>query len=206
MSDFPAWADGEAQREGIERRLNQLVGRRVEAVRYVEIRYEGELEPMWQGPGFDSLDFGLELDLDDGATWSVVWKQAGDNEALLVYPGTLVPTELSAEADYATWDATSRWQARGPSRLDVITPLWTRHEFGPAVELTGRRVADGRESDLCLIACVLESVDGREAILTLGERGPDGKFRHTATNIAVFFDRALARRAGVLLPGDPDAL
>jgi hypothetical protein len=206
VGDFLAWSDSDAQRESIERRLNQLVGPRVEVVRYVEIRYEGHPEPMWRGPDFDSLDYGLELDLDDGLTWSVIWKQAGANEALLVYPGTLVPTELKAEADTATWDATSRWHERGLMTLNAVTPVWTRHRFGPAVDATGRRVADGGESDLCLLTCTLEGNDGREAILTLGERDPNGRFRYTADNVAVFFDRAEARDARVLLPGDPDAL
>ena len=45
----------------------QFIERRIMRVRYVEIQYDGPPQPMWGASNFDSLDYGLELDLDDTA-------------------------------------------------------------------------------------------------------------------------------------------
>src|SRR5687767_10597255 len=106
-----AWVSDEAERAHREQALRQhLTGRSIERVRYVEIRYEAPLEPMWRGASFDSLDYGLELDLDNATTWSIIWKQSGSNEALLVCPGPLTPSQILAGADTAVWDVTPRWR------------------------------------------------------------------------------------------------
>jgi hypothetical protein len=73
-SELGAWVvdEREQRRHNAELRRS-LVGRRIERVRYVEIRYDEPPSPAWTGPLFDSLDFGLELDLDDCETWSATW-------------------------------------------------------------------------------------------------------------------------------------
>lgn len=104
-SEVP-WVADEAAKEADERRMAGLVGHRIERTRYVELDYAGlddTPEPAWPGKGFDSLDLGLELDLDDGATWSFIWLQAGHNEGLLAFEGALKPTQLREDAG-RVWD------------------------------------------------------------------------------------------------------
>lgn len=203
--DISYYAADDAARRAIEHHLHRLVGRRIEAVRYVEVHHEGLARPTWRGAIFDSLDFGLEFDLDDGATWSVIWKQQDANEGLLVYPGTLVPTEICVDAHIAIWDATAHWHGRGPVTISRVTPVWTRHQFGPATDWTGHKVAEAGESDLCFETLILTAADGREAVISLGERDVNGRFQRTATNVAIFFARSDAHDARVLMPGDADA-
>jgi hypothetical protein len=195
------WVSSDAERHRQEEELRQqLVGHRIERVRYMELRYEGHPEPMWRGARFDSLDYGLELDLDDGTTWGLIWKQQGHNEALLVYPAPLVPTQLRAQADTAVWDVTDHWGTAGPLAISTVTPTWMRHRFGPAVNQAGEQVASAGESDLCLVTLILTSDGGREAVITLGQREADGSYGHSHENVAVFFSVDEARHAHVLLP------
>src|SRR4051794_21330068 len=93
-----AWAANEAERTEIEARIARLHGERVRAVRYLEIAYD-DGQPHWSSDSFDSLDYGLEIDLDRGATWSVIWRQYDINEALLVYEGGLIGVEVIESAN-----------------------------------------------------------------------------------------------------------
>jgi hypothetical protein len=206
--DPMGWAWDESERLAIERRLARLVGRRIERVRYVEIgAVEGPSEPMWRASNFDSVDYGLELDLHDGTTWAFVWKMFDINMALLIYPGRLVPTEISSEANIAIWDVGDHWRVQGPDDIATVTTVWTRHAVGPGYLLaTGEQVSEAREGAACLMTIILASRNRREAILTLGERQVDGTYRDQPDNVAVFFSSAEARAAGVLMPGDADAI
>jgi hypothetical protein len=201
-----AWVGDEAARRRRDLELqNQLVGHRIKGVRYIELRYEGHPGPMWGGASFDSLDYGLELDLDNGTTWSVIWMQHGPNEALLVDEGPLAPIHLRADAATAVWDVTERWDALGPGSISRITSVWTRHGFGPAYDSSGQQVAPAGKSDMCLLTLLLRGPDGRETAITLGE-DIDGGYAYTADNVSVFFSIDEARQARVLLPGDADAI
>jgi len=201
------WASNEPECDRWDEELRRgLVGRRIARARYVELHYEGHPGPMWRGASFDSLDYGLELDLDDGTTWAFIWKQQGHNEALLVYPGQLVPSQLRADARTTVFDVTDHWHAAGPPAVSEVTPVWMRHRFGPAFNRAGEQVANSGESDICLLTLVLTSEGGREAVITLGQREADGSYGYTADNIVVFFSVIQARTARVLLPGDPDAI
>ena len=113
-----AWARDFAGRNAIEQRLTRLVRRGIERARYVELAgYEGPKEPTPPAGNFDSLDYGLELDLDDGATWSFIWKIVDINIGLLVYPGSLAPTEIRSDAEIAVSDVTDHWRTRGPDEI-----------------------------------------------------------------------------------------
>jgi len=201
------WVSSDSERRQWEGELRRrLVGRRITRARYVEIDYEGKPEPMWRGAGFDSLDFGIELDLDDGTTWAFIWNQRGHNEALLVYPGQLFSSPLRSDAHTAVYDVTDHWNAAGPMAVTTVTPVWMRHRFGPAFNRAGEQVASSGESEMCLLTLVLTSEDGREAVITLGAREADGSYGYRHDNIVVFFSIIEARNARVLLPGDPDAI
>jgi hypothetical protein len=202
-----AWVRDDSTRRLRDLELQaQFIERRIMRVRYVEIQYDGPPQPMWGASNFDSLDYGLELDLDDGTTRSIIWVQKGRNEAILAAEGPLVPTQLLPDAAIAVWDVTDRWDELGPRSISSISAVWSRHVFGPAINSAGRQVAPGGQSDLCLLTVILRALDGREAVITLGGPDSDGTYRYTADNVSVFFSVEEARKARVYLPGDSDLI
>jgi hypothetical protein len=213
MSGLPekeakAWVRDEAERHRWDQALQKrLVSHRIERVRYVELSATADSESLSNPPTtFDSLDYGLEIYLDDGATWSIIWKQQGHNEGLLVYEGTLVPSEIAADAGTVAVDVTKRWETIGPLSISGVETVWTRHGIGPTINSGGGQVTDVSESDICLQTLVMVAPNGREAVITLGQRRPDGGYTYVGDNLAVFFSRDEARAARVLLPGDQEAV
>jgi hypothetical protein len=110
-----SWVRDEAERIAFEQVLGGLAGRRINAVRYVELGYEEvPCEPFRTGPQFDWVDDALELDLDDGATWTIVWEHdtnvarpdgtVVENNGIIVHPGRL--DWLQASEHTAVWDVT----------------------------------------------------------------------------------------------------
>jgi hypothetical protein len=198
-----AWAANESEQLEIEARIRQLVGRSIRRVRYFEISYEGiSPEPTWSAVDFDSIDYGIEFDVDDGATWSVIWKQRGINEALLFYKGTLVGTELREGAG-RSWDVTDRWAKEGPNTITGFDLAWMRNSVGPGRNRQGQVVSGPEDSDLCLQTVVLKGDAGRVAVVTLGQADyPSVAFAPAADNVAVFFSLLKARELGAFLPGD----
>ncbi len=199
-------ADEPTRQERAQQLSRRLAGRRIERVRYIELAYDGYDAPMWPGPDFDSLDFGLELDLDDGVTWGILWQQDGYNETLLVSSGHLEDL-LQGRPAMRTWNATEHWHEHGPTLLDGVTSVWTRHSYGPARNRAGEQVSKGGESGLCLLTLVLSASSGREAVISLGGRkSVEEGYWYVADNVVVFFSADEARRARVYLPGDADAI
>ena len=207
-----AWVDTDDERRREDERVRAgLTGRRIAGVRYYELHYgepDEDPTPQWTGAVFDSLDFGLELDLAGGETWSCMWDRTGDEEGLLVYRGALA-AELRPDTGPAVWDVSERWAALARGRIAAVTPVWTRHAWQEL--LAGnpwRRTArwgPWEHSLLCRVTLTLEFEGGAEIVVTLGERDEDG-FSSSGDNVAVFFSVAEARAAGVLLPGDADAV
>jgi hypothetical protein len=196
-----AWARNESERLEIEARIGQLVGRLIRRVRYFEISYEGSPEPTWLAGDFDSIDYGIEFDFDDGATWSVIWEQSGINEALLFYEGSLVGTEL-LEGGARSWDLTERWATDGPGTISGFELAWMRNSWGPGRNWHGEIVSGPVDSDLCLQTVVLRGDAGKVAVVTLGQAEyPSLKFMPATDNVAVFFSLEKARVAGAFLPG-----
>jgi hypothetical protein len=198
-----AWAHNEADQLEIEARIGQLIGRSIRRVRYFEISSEGiSPEPSWFAGDFDSIDYGIEFDLDDSATWSVIWKQRGINEALLFYRGSLVGTEL-LEGGARSWDVSERWATDGPDTILGFELAWMRSSMGPGTNWQGEIVSAPVDSDLCLQTVVLKGDGGKVAVVTLGQADyPSLKFMPAADNVAVFFSLEKAREVGAFLPGD----
>ena len=196
MSAEVPWVADEAARQADERRLAALVGRRVVGTRYAELDYGDTLYPAWRGEGFDSLDYGLEIDLDDDTTWSFIWLQAGHNEGLLAFEGTLKPTQLRNDAG-RFWDAGdgSGWASVVGRPIRAVEGAWLRHTWN----VRG-------QSDLCVLTWVLHFDGDSAVVITLGDRDEDGSYRYSHENVAVFFSLDAARTRGVLVPGDPEAV
>ena len=190
------WVADAAAREADERRVEALVGRSVVRTRYFEQDLGAPREPAWRADGFDSLDYGVELDLDDGSTWSFIWTQAGDNEGVLAFEGQLVGAQLREDGSYVVSDVSrdSRWRDVLERAIEAVEGVWVRHTWEP----------DG-QSDLCVLSWVLHFAGGRGVVITLGGADPDaGTYRYSHDDVAVFFSLDEARSRGILLPGDPE--
>ena len=117
--DGDPWATTPEEQRELERGAAELVGTSIVAVRYFAIDYhrlgnarEGEFladdrmvtaedewsAPHWRYTGFDALDFGVELDVSDGTTFSSIWEQAGPNEGITLRRETLRSRRLAASA------------------------------------------------------------------------------------------------------------
>jgi hypothetical protein len=177
-----AWVQDRRGRERATAELNRLVGRHVRRVRYFEIDYsEG---PSWPGPDFHTLDFGFELDvIEPDETWSWIWKQAGENEGLLVYDAPVRGDQLVAGSEYGIWDVSEspEWQPVLDQRIAAVDLVWTR----------------GGSDVWCVLTTTLRFDGGAEIVVTPGTRTEDGGFIGSADDVSVFFSRASAERHGV---------
>ena len=188
-----AWIADWRERPGEDSRLTALLLGRVERVRYVEIAYDEG--PMYGGGGFDSVDFGIEIDLAGDRHVAMAWVQSGDGEGILVHPERLQPDQIDPEADVATWDVTDRWHERAGRRIDHVSSLWSRWRYQPGDRLT----------DYMLEGVRLRWDSGHETIVVRGERHFEtGAFRWTDANLAVFFGEASAKAHGVALEDHAD--
>jgi hypothetical protein len=208
MPSREGWVASLADRQGVFDALCEtLIGRVVVGARYVELAYA---EPAWDCCSFHSVDYGVELDTDDGPTVCFTWQQKGWNETLLTYTGT-IREELVPDADTSTWDVGEIWRGAMPGPVRSVQTIWMKHRWGPSFggPRFETRIDDGHESDYCLITVLLSNGAGDHVVVTLGGEANSptpGTFTYLADNVAVFFSVAEAQRARALLPGDPDAL
>ena len=91
---WTAWVTNGADAVMVTAALRQvLTGRAITAVRYADLDREHEV-PYWHEGDRDVVGHGLELDLDDGSTWSVIWEQQGDSAGLGIRAEPLMPDHL----------------------------------------------------------------------------------------------------------------
>jgi hypothetical protein len=172
---WTAWvtngADASIVTDALER---VLIGRSITAVRYADLDYETEIVSWYEGD-HDVVGHGIELDLDDGTTWSVIWEQRGDDEGLGVWRGPLVPEHLK-EARF--WNVTDRWCRRGPREIAAVEIFWWPQRQGSD---------DRSRSALSLGGLVLHDAGrDRQVVVALDER----------FDVRVYFSRGRARRDG----------
>jgi hypothetical protein len=193
-----SWVEDDSQRAARESEARSVAGRGITTVRYYGLAYEGNPPPSWHANGFDAIDLGIELDLDDGTTVALTWKVLEHNEALLVYNGRLEGQEL-VHRGAASSDMSAHWLQHGPRQIESLAFAWMRWEVGPALNAAGEVVSPAQQTDLCLQTVVI-SGEQREAVITLGEADDQGRYAPHATNLAVFFSAAVAQAAGVCMP------
>jgi hypothetical protein len=153
-----------------------LTSRAITAVRYADLDYEHEM-PYWHEGDRDVVGHGLELDLDDGSTWSVIWEQRGSDSGLGIWAGPLMPDHLQLAR---IWNVTRHWRRRGPRTISQIETFWW----------PDRPPGDSAPSSaLSLGGLVLHDFDrDRRAIVVI-----DGKF-----DVHIYFSSNGARRDGYL--------
>lgn len=185
MIDRVPWVATAEARGGEERRVAAICDQPLVGVRYFEIVY-GDRQPYWDGSDFHALDFGVELDLGTGHTWSFIWKQAGRNEGLLAFDGRLIGDQLISDGSFEIWDVAGHplWQPLLGDSFTAVAAAWTQNPG----------------ADICPVTWVLTTAAGRAVVLTLGSRDTQGSFEGSADDVAVFFSLATAAEHGVLLP------
>ena len=118
---WTAWVTNGADAAMVTDALRQvLTGRAITAVRYADLDYEHE-KPYWHEGDRDVVGHGLELDLDDGSTWSVIWEQRGSNAGLGIWAELLMPDHLQLAR---IWNVTRHWRRRGPRTISQIETFW----------------------------------------------------------------------------------
>jgi hypothetical protein len=199
MDEVPPWVADDKARDAAALALREIRGS-VRGVRYFGLKqFEQPADPNWAGDGFDSLDFGFEIDLD-ATTWSLIWEQRGRNEGLLLSPRPLA-LALAPDADPTVWDVTDRWRANGAGAIESMLPSWGRSSYGPGRNIVTREIVSAATvSDLCLWSLVVRFSSSARFVITLGAADLDGGFAPTADNVAVFFSLQAAAAKGVPLP------
>ena len=174
---------GPRTRVDFEKTLQQLVGRRIKTVSYFEILYgESQSQPMWNraSDSFDSLDFGLQLELDDGSIFSVTWgtEFTQHNVSIRQAPLGFVDGETARR-----WDAAERWRERGLLDAPIISArtTWLPPHVPPD---KGEYPQDVRLEFASGAVVVMSAFEFRDGELNIG----------MTDHITVFFDEAEARR------------
>ena len=171
---------GSQTRAEFEQTLRQLVGRTIRAVAYFEIPYE-DGQPMWnrESDVFDSLDFGLELTLDDGSTFSVTWGTEFTQYNVSIRRDALrfVDGESARR-----WDVQQRWRER---RL-LDTPIASARAVWVAT--------DPHEHDEYPQDVRLEFESGGVVVVSAFECRTGEQNWGMVDHITVFFDEADADR------------
>lgn len=118
------------RRQALKARVASLVGARVSGVRYVELTHEGLPEHWHENPDLDSLDFGLEFDLDDGRVVSIAWDWQFESHDLNVFEGALQPERVSSGAAIYDVGNRSRWSELLGRRIEDARLDWARWDPG----------------------------------------------------------------------------
>ena len=105
-------------RERYENRMQSLVGETVDVVTYHEIDYFDNQYHFFDDPRFDSLDFGLGLQLSSGKEFSLTW----GNE-FYQYGVSLCDGQLSGPRTRDVSDS-SRWEEVIGKELKEVKVSW----------------------------------------------------------------------------------
>lgn len=169
---------GPCTRAAFERALQHIVGRSVRTVTYYEIAYD-DGEPLWnrESASFDSLDFGLDLHLDDGAIVSFTW-----GAEFVQYNVSVQKGPLQLRDTVRRWDAEDRWRAFGLLDRPILgaSGVWVRAELAST---------DEYPQDVRI------TFDSRHVVvISAFECRGDGSAMGMMDHITVFFDEVEARR------------
>lgn len=183
MDTRQAWVRDAASRDAECRRVAGLAGRQLRAGRYFDIGRTKDA-PSWARPEFHALDYGLELDFADGATWSFIWQTIRPWEGLLACEGTLLGHEILLNADCTVRPIKSMpaWKQLIGSIVTSIESAW--EDFGEAQSP---------------FSWIIHFDEARQIVITLGAHDDHDGFRPSADDVAVFFSLDSARRHGVEL-------
>ncbi len=172
-----------------------LIGRRIADVRYHELVYRDPsgaplAEPAWnQNAAFDSLDYGLDLEFDDGSMCHVTWGAEFQPYGLSIRrtaPQYLEPIRV--------WKVTheSRWQPWLGERIAAVDVYWSwvQYEGDP-------KHAEYPQS----LRLTFES--GAQVYLSAFEIRDNGFRMGCMDHVTLFFDGVVAEEYGAWPAGYP---
>ena len=110
-------------KEEFESKVQSLVGERISKVKYFEINYEGGQEYWNSDLGFDSLDYGLDLEMESGAIEGIIW-----GSEFYQYGVSLVSASLDTELKSCQKiDVTkiSRWHELIGNEIINVKVIWS---------------------------------------------------------------------------------
>lgn len=179
------WAADEEERSQLEEEAGEVVGRRLRTVRYLPMSGESAES----NDDYDVADMGLELEMDDGSTWSATWELSGREEGLRFWAGRLL-SSYRPDSDLAFEDVSGwpRWTPLIGQSITGCELLWDRYLSDSAEERW--------ESDWAYWTVALQFEDGAHVYIARGD-ATDAERRQwhpDVASVSVFFDDAVARR------------
>lgn len=163
--------------------LSQLIGKRIKKVSYFEIDYG---EPTFELSDHHSLDYGLQLETDNGENYYMIWDSQYFQYDLKFKKGTL-NQELNPDSKISCHDVSQSqyWSDRVGQKLNNIKSYWSY-------------VMTGEKPDKKYYPQDIElSFDnGLNVIVSAIEIRPDGQINGMADHISVFFDSEAAIKYG----------
>jgi hypothetical protein len=138
---FWSWAEDVDEVEVRRAHAQTVVGSNITRVRYFTLDYsrwemaadlhgprtiqcQEEWEtPSWARPGFDTLDWGLEIEFAEGEVFSVTWDPPGNHEGIRICNVPIASSTLVEDTPTAIWDVSerSRWKDFIGKSIDSIT-------------------------------------------------------------------------------------
>ena len=161
--------------------LNTIVGCRLARVRYYECAFDNP-GPLWSWDSrFDSLDFGLDLEMDDGAVFQFLWGWGFVEHDIALNNPERTPEEIAA---WRVWEVseTSRWHDFVGKRISSIDVFWS-----------GTRASTDDQWTEYPQDLRLTFETGQRVYLSALEIWDDGGFVGQQDNLTVFFDEATAK-------------
>lgn len=190
-----SWAASAEEADARRAEARELVGRRVERIRYIDIDAWAELyrgdeigprtieseaewaDPTWSRPACHSVDHAVELETSDGALFTVSWDSPGMEEGLGLRELPALGKAVRVDADVAVWDvsdAPPSWAVRG---ADVS-----------AVEMHYERWDEAGEALWCSWITIDFGGHAVEFVLGESDRATEAVLP-SADNVAVIFER-----------------
>jgi len=166
-------------KEEFESRVQSLVGEQIKKVNYYEMIYSDHGEYWGLNPDFDSLDYGVDFEMESGAIKGIIWGNEFYQYGISLIPGSLdTELERSSKIDVSY---KNRWLEVIGKKIKSAKIIWASVEegrFKKKIYYPENLILTFGENNMVCISAL--------------EIGDDSYF--AADNITVFFDESIARK------------
>lgn len=121
----PSWPrkNKNMNKNDFEQLVNSLIGKSIKHVTYYEINYEDNKEYWNNNQEFDSLDFGLDLNMNNGECYGIIWGSEFYQYGISLLEHTL-KNELSLYKNYDV-SLKSNWKSFINKEIIDINIIWS---------------------------------------------------------------------------------
>ncbi len=109
-------------KEEYETIARQLVGRTIKKVFYHEVDYSDDKYHFFDDSRFDTLDYGLEFELDTGKFLFITWGSEFYQYGISIVDGRL--SSIVTSSRYLDVNKSKRWQNLISRRIDSLEIFW----------------------------------------------------------------------------------